>query len=109
MKKDRTTSNDRSAGAAFISTKAVAVGAKLGVTVSGCVWDMGADLTHEYAHRLDINTAANTVRLYFCDLDLTTSGNASREERMEDRLRRAITQLVTRAPASTYGQRRCLA
>jgi len=53
----------------------------------------------------DINTAANTVRLYFCELDLTIPGNQSRKERTEDRLHRAITQLVTRVPASTYTQK----
>ena len=105
MNKVSSTSNDRLAGAESISTKAVTVGAELGVAVSGCVWDIGSDLTHEYAHRLDINTAANSVRLYFCDLDLTTYGNASRRERMEDRLHRAIMQLVKRVPVSTYGQR----
>lgn len=96
---------DRLAGAEAISAKAVAVGAELGVAVSHCVWDMGSDLSHEYAHRLDINTTTNTVRLYFSDRDLTTSGNGSRKERVEDRLHRAITQLVTRVPARTYMQR----
>lgn len=105
MKKGSSMSIDRLAGAKVISTKAVSVGVDLGVAVSECVWDMGDDLTHEYAHRLDINTAANTVRLYFSDLDLTTSGNESRMDRMKDRLHRAITQLVTRIPASTYTQR----
>jgi hypothetical protein len=105
MNKGSSMSIDRLAGAEVISTRAVAVGAELGVAVSECVWDMGADLTHEYAHRLDINTAANTVRLYFCELDLTIPGNQSRKERTEDRLHRAITQLVTRVPASTYTQK----
>ncbi|HJV84955.1 MAG TPA: hypothetical protein VJ698_05730 [Noviherbaspirillum sp.] len=107
MNKDSSMKIDRSAGAEVISAMAVAVGAKLGVAVSGCVWDMGADLSHEYAHRLEISTATNTVRVYFPDLDLTTSGNtsrkeASRQERIEDRLHRAVTQLVTRVPAPTY-------
>ncbi|NEX63129.1 hypothetical protein G3574_18755 [Noviherbaspirillum sp. 17J57-3] len=66
---------------------------------------MGTDLLHEYAHRLDINTATSTVRLYFSDLDLTSWGNESRTERMEDRLHRAIAQLVPRIHASTYAQR----
>ena len=105
MKKGSRKSIDRSAGAEVISAKAVAVGVELGVAVSTCVWDMGTDLSHEYAHRLDINTTTNTVRLYFSDLDLTTLGNESRTERTEDRLHRAISQLVTRIPAPPHGQR----
>lgn len=95
---------NRLAGADAISARAVTLGAELGVAISNCVWDIGDDLTHEYAHRLDINTAASTVRLYFCDLDLTTCGNKSRIERTADRLHRAITQLVMRVPRSTYAQ-----
>jgi len=105
MNKDSSMSTDRLAGAEVISAKAVAVGYELGVAVSGCIWDMGADLSHPYAHRLDINTTAYSVRLYFCDLDLTASGNGSRKERVEGRLHRAIAQLVTRVPAPTYTQR----
>lgn len=102
MEKGSSMSADRMNGAEAISARAVVIGAELGVSVSNCVWDMGDDLTHEYAHRLDINTAANTVRLYFCDLDLMKPGNESRRERTENRLHRAITQLVPRVPASTY-------
>lgn len=96
---------DRLAGADAISAKAIAIGTELGVVVSECVWDIGVDLTHAYAHRLDVSTATNTVRLYFSELDLTTSGNESRKERIADRLRRAIVQLVGRVPSPTYTQR----
>jgi hypothetical protein len=105
MNKDSSMTIERSAGADAISAKAVAIGMEHGLVISECVWDMGADLRHPYAHRLDISTGVNTVRLYFSDLDLTTAGNASREERVEDRLQRAIAQLVARAPLPTYTYR----
>ena len=104
MNKGNSMGIDRSVGAEAISAKAHAIGAELGIAISKCAWDFGTDLSHEYAHRLDVNTATSTVRLYFSDLDLTMSGIESRKERVEDRLRRAIAQLVTRVPASTYTQ-----
>jgi len=105
MDKDCSTKIGRLAGADAISAKAVAIGTERGVVVSGCVWDIGADFGHEYAHRLDLSTTTNTVRLYFSDLDLTASDNESRKERVEDRLHRAIAQLVARPPSPTYAYR----
>jgi hypothetical protein len=102
MNKESDIRIDRSAGADAISAKAIAIGIEYGVVISECVWDMGEDLGHEHAHRLDLVTATKTVRLYFPDLDLTTAGNESREERIDDRLRRAIGQLVSRSPSPTY-------
>lgn len=93
---------DRLAGAASISQRAIAIGAENGIAVTECVWDMGEDLGHEYAHRLDLFTEKKTVRLYFPDLDLTTADNDARKERTEDRLRRAIAQLSTVQPSPTY-------
>ncbi|HJU71627.1 MAG TPA: hypothetical protein VJ603_07255 [Paucimonas sp.] len=96
---------DRLAGAEAISAKAVAIGMELDVVISECVWDIGEDLGHEHAHRLDLITATKTVRLYFPDLELTTSDNASRTKRVEDRLRRSIAQLLLHPPLPTYTYR----
>lgn len=96
---------DRLTGAEAISQKAIEIGAALGVVINRCVWDMGEDFTHEYAHRLDLFAETKTVRLYFSDLELTTSGNEARARRMEDRLQNAVAQLVTRAPSPTYSYR----
>lgn len=96
---------ERSDGAAAISARAVALAQAQDVQIVECVWDIGADLTHEHAHRLDLITADKSVRVYFPDLELTTSGNASRTKRSEERLQRAIAQLMQRTPAPTYGYR----
>lgn len=102
MNKDSDKTLDRAVGAADISAIATVIGSEHGLVVSERVWDMGEDFGHEYAHRLDLSTATKTVRLYFSDLDLTASGNKSRKARVEDRLRRAITQLVVRTPTPMY-------
>lgn len=102
MNQERNKTIDRAAGAAVISATATVIGSEHGVVVSQGIWDMGEDVGHEYAHRLDLSTATNTVRLYFSDLDLTASGNNSRKARVEDRLRRAISQLIVRTPSSMY-------
>jgi len=102
MNKESNMRIDRQAGAEAISAKAIAIGMEHDVVISECVWDMGDDLGHEHAHRLDLVTSTKTVRLYFRDLELTTSGNESRTKRAEDRLRRAVAQLLSRAPLPTY-------
>jgi hypothetical protein len=94
---------DRLAGAEAISAKAIAIGNEDGVVISRCVWDIGEDFGHEHAHRLDLFTETKTVRLYFPDVELTTTGNIARAKRTEDRLRNAIAQLVPRSPSPTYG------
>lgn len=99
------TNIERSNGAAAISAQAVALASTLDVDLVECVWDIGADLTHEHAHRLDLITVAKSVRVYFRDLELTTTGNPSRAKRTEERLQRAIVQLQQRTPAPTYGYR----
>lgn len=96
---------DRLAGADAISKKAVAIGAESGVTITDCVWDIGEDLGHEYAHRLDLFAETKTVRLYFSELELTTSGNEARKKRAEERLRNAIAQLSPRPHSPTYAFR----
>ena len=94
---------DRAAGAQAISVRAKAIGMEHDVMIAECVWDIGADLGHQYAHRLDlITSAAQTVRLYFQDIDLTDVGTEYRRERVEDRLRRAVAQLKPLVFASTY-------
>ncbi|MFC3106735.1 hypothetical protein ACFQAT_07715 [Undibacterium arcticum] len=93
---------DRLAGAEAISAKAKAIGMDHDVVISECVWDIGEDLGHEHAHRLDLITATKTVRLYFPDLELTGSANASRAKRTEDRLQRAVAQILSRSPLPTY-------
>jgi hypothetical protein len=102
MNNDGNVTIDRSAGADAISAMAVAIGLEHGVAISECVWDIGDDVAHEHAHRLDLITATKTVRLYFPDLELTTSGNEYRRKRTEDRLRRAVAQLVSHSPVPTY-------
>ena len=92
----------RMAGAAAISAKAIAIGAEQNVLIAECVWDMGTDLTHEHAHRLDLITAARTVRLYFRDRELTMQVSESSTRRIDDCLRRAIARLQERTPAQTY-------
>jgi len=93
---------ERMAGAEILSEKARAIALKQGVVIDECAWQIGDDLDHEHAHRLDLHTADKTVRLYFPDLELTTSGNAARAGRSENRLRDAIAQLLPRSPAATY-------
>lgn len=93
---------DRLTGAEAISKKAVVFSTKSGVLITDCTWDIGDDLEHEHAHRLDLFTKTKTVRLYFRDVELTTSGNDARKKRIEDRLHNAIAQLWTTAPAATY-------
>jgi len=96
---------ERLAGAEAISAKAIAIGAELGVLITECVWDIGQDLTHEHAHRLDLVTATKNVRLYFRSRELAGSDNASCLKRVEDGLRRAIAQLLSRPPEPTYAFR----
>lgn len=93
---------DRLAGAEAISARAREIGAENGVVISECVWDIGQSIELQHAHRLDISTATKTVRLYFPDLELSTSGNGVRKKRTEDRLRDAIAQLMPRSPSPTY-------
>jgi hypothetical protein len=92
----------RMAGADAISAKAIAIAAEQQVLIVECVWDIGTDLDHEHAHRLDLVTATRTVRLYFRDRELNMPGNDSCARRIDDRLRRAIAQLQSHPPAQTY-------
>lgn len=96
---------ERSVGASAIATEAIALAAAQDVTIVECVWDIGTDLTHEHAHRLDLVTASKSVRVYFPELELTTSGHAYRSKRITERLQRAIAQLLQRAPVPTYSFR----
>jgi len=96
---------DRLVGAEILSAKAKAIGNELGAAILDCVWNIGDDLEHEHAHRLELITATKTVRLYFPDLELTTSDKPSRTMRSENRLRQAVSQLVARAPSPTYAFR----
>lgn len=93
---------DRLSGAEAISAKAIAIGMEHDVVIAECIWDIGDDFEHEHAHRLDLITASKAVRLYFPDLELTTSGNESRSNKTEDRLRRAIAQFHSRPSSRTY-------
>ncbi|RJG05970.1 hypothetical protein D3870_08005 [Noviherbaspirillum cavernae] len=96
---------DRKTGADAISESARAIAMEHGILLSECVWDLGQDFRLEHAHRLDLVTATKSVRLYFPDLELTTSGNEHREKRTRDRLHRAISQLISRPPTATYTYR----
>lgn len=93
---------DRQAGADAISAKAIAIGMEHGVVISKCVWDLGQDYTLQHAHRLDLFTETKTVRLYFPDVELTTTGNEGRAKRTENRLQSAIVQLLSLTPSPTY-------
>jgi hypothetical protein len=93
---------DRLAGAETISIRAREIGLEAGVVIIECLWDIGEDVDSAYAHRLDLSAATKTVRLYFPDLELTTSNNDGRKKRTENRLRNAIAQLTCVTPSATY-------
>lgn len=93
---------DRMAGAEIISTSAKQIGIESDVALSECIWQIGEDFSHEYAHRLDIGTDSKSVRLYFSELELTAVLIANRKNRIDERLRSAIAQLVPRLPSRTY-------
>jgi hypothetical protein len=93
---------DRLEGAEAISARAREIGIENGVVIIECVWDIGQSVELQHAHRLDLSTATKTVRLYFPDSELATSGSETRKNRTEDRLRRAISQLLPRSPSPTY-------
>lgn len=72
------------------------------LVIAECIWEMGQDIGHEYAHRLDLCTATQKVRLYFSELELTALLNMSRKSRIDERLRSAIAQMLPRPPARNY-------
>lgn len=94
---------NRLQGADILSAKAIAIALERNVVITQCVWDLGEDVGHEHAHRLDIVTATKAVRMYFPDRALLTAGNEYQRERTEDRISRAVAQLVLHAPSPTYG------
>jgi hypothetical protein len=102
MNEDQEMKISRLAGANAISSSAIAFGEASGLTIEKCSWDIGEDLSHEHAHRLDLFTASKTVRLYFPDIELTRSEDIIRKKRIDTRLRSAIAQLIPHVPASTY-------
>lgn len=93
---------ERSVGAAAIVAQATLLASAEGVEITDVVWDIGDDLAHEHAHRLDLLAADKSVRLYFTEPELTTSGHSIRNKRITDRLQRAIAQLMPRSPEPTY-------
>jgi hypothetical protein len=93
---------DRLKGADIISSSAREIGMQNDLVLSECIWEIGDDIGHEYAHRLDLCTAVKSVRLYFSELELTSLLNISRKNRINERLRSAIAQLLPRTPANTY-------
>jgi hypothetical protein len=93
---------DRLEGAEAISAKARDIGKESGLVISECIWDIGQDFNLQHAHRLDLQTATSTVRIYFPDLELSTTGNEARRKRTEHRLLSAIAQLVPRTPTPVY-------
>ena len=93
---------DRMAGAEIISSTAKEIGMQSNLVISDCIWEIGQDIGHEYAHRLDICTATKKVRLYFSELELTALLNLNRKNRIDERLRSAIAQMLPRPPARTY-------
>jgi len=97
--------SERQAGADAIAAHATAMAQQKGVVIVKCVWDIGEDLTHEHAHRLDLFTDTKTVRMYFPDLELIGVNNPVRMKRIEGRLQSAIAQLVASVPSPTYSFR----
>lgn len=93
---------ERSTGTAAVAAQATALAAAAGVQLTDIIWDIGSDLDHEHAHRLDLVTAHKSVRLYFTEPELSTSGHVTRSKRVTERLQRAIAQLLQRTPAATY-------
>lgn len=89
-------------GVDVINSRAVAIGKESGVFIERCIWDVSEDLSHEYAHRLDLFTDLKKVRLYFPDIEVTKAGDANRKKRIDARLKSAIAQLIPHVPASTY-------
>lgn len=102
MSQELSTKIDRSAGSEAISARAREIGLEHGVVISECVWDIGQSIELQHAHRLDLSTATQTVRIYFPDKELLASANDARKKRTEDRLRDAIAQLLPRSPVPTY-------
>lgn len=96
---------ERNVGANAILIQANALAFAQNVQLIDCIWDIGTDLTHEHAHRLDLITREKSVRVYFRELELTTNGHTSRSKRVTERLQRAIAQLMQRTPAPTYSYR----
>lgn len=94
--------NARRSGADVISAIAAAIAQDKGIALTRCEWDIGEDLAHEHAHRMDMFTDTKTVRLYFPDLALTAPDQPARRKRIEDKLSSAIAQLATRPPVATY-------
>ncbi|RJF92784.1 hypothetical protein D3871_25880 [Noviherbaspirillum saxi] len=78
------------------------MGRENGIEISKCVWDLGKDFSLQHAHQLELSTETKTVRLYFPDVELTSTDSGSRTRRTEERLRSAIAQLLSRPPAATY-------
>jgi len=105
MDQDQQSAMNRQAGAEVISARATALGSEIGAVIVKCVWDLGTDCRLQYAHRLDIFTEEKTVRLYFADVELTTTGNAARAKRIDERLRGAVAQLLSLTPGPTYSTR----
>ena len=102
MDQDHKATINRQAGAEAISARAIAIGSEIGAIIVKCDWDLGSDSRLQHAHRLDLFTDAKSVRLYFPDVELTTTGNAARTKRTEERLRSAIAQLLSLSRAPTY-------
>lgn len=105
MKQEHDPVTDRQAATEIISARAMEIGNERGIAITQCVWDIGQDLGHPHAHRLDISTEAKSVRLYFPDIELTSIENEVRRKRIEDRLNKAIAQLLSRVPSATYSYR----
>lgn len=102
MNENQDVTSNRMTGAESISCSAIAMGKESGLTLEKCTWDIGEDISHAHAHRLDLFTELKSVRLYFPDIDLTKSGDLSRKKGIDARLKSAIAQLVPHVPAATY-------
>jgi len=102
MDENKKAETDRQAGAEAISATAIAIGNEIGAVIVNCIWDLGTDSRLMHAHRLDLFTDTKSVRLFFADVELTTTGNVARAKRIEERLRTAMAQLLSLPRAPTY-------
>jgi len=96
---------DRQVGADAISARAIAIALAQGVQISETTWDIGTDLTHEHAHRLELVTLAKRFASTFPIRNSAPAVTPCAAKETEERLQRAIAQLLPHVPQPTYAYR----
>jgi len=87
------------------SARAIAIALAQGVQISETTWDIGTDRDTRACAPAGAGHPGKTVRVYFPDPELCTSGHPMRSKRTEERLQRAIAQLLPHVPQPTYAYR----